>query len=171
LRAHNAVQDNLESTLVVVGGHSDPLKNRYKAIIDEIGIRNVNFTGFVSRAELNALYSSACGLAFPSKCEGFGFPALEAMAHGCPVIAGNVTALPEVVGDAGILIDPENPSELAQAMHLLISRPDVRELLAKKGLDRAKIFTWEKTAQRTIEVWEQICQKKKLTAKSLETCL
>jgi glycosyltransferase involved in cell wall biosynthesis len=109
----------------------------------------------VPEADLPALYSGALCFVYPSYFEGFGLPPLEAMQCGTPVIAGNRTSLPEVVGDAGLLVDPFDVDELAGAMAKMLDEPALREGLRIKGLDRARLFSWEETARQTLKVYER----------------
>ena len=120
------------------------------------GIEGVVFAGFLPRTELEALYASATALLFLSFYEGFGFPALEAMARGCPVITSNTSSLPEVVGDAGLQFHPDDEEGTARAMVELMSRPELCRELGARGVERAVAFTWERTAQRTLDVWEAV---------------
>jgi glycosyltransferase involved in cell wall biosynthesis len=92
---------------------------------------------------------------YPSYFEGFGLPVVEAMQCGAPVIAGNKTSLPEVVGDAGLLIDPFDERELAQAIARVIDNPDFGAQLRVKGLARAKTFNWTTTARLTLQAYER----------------
>ncbi|MBA7626717.1 Alpha-maltose-1-phosphate synthase [subsurface metagenome] len=92
---------------------------------------------------------------YPSLYEGFGLPPLEAMACGTPVITSNTSSLPEVVGDAGIMTDPYNVDGLANAMHEVLTNDGLSEDMIKKGLKRAKMFSWEKTAKETLKVYEE----------------
>ena len=104
---------------------------------------------------LVALMNAATALVYPSLYEGFGLPPLEAMACGCPVIASNASSLPEVVGDAGILVDPRDEEALAGAMARLIQDAGLREELRRRGLRRCGAFSWERTARLTLEVYSQ----------------
>jgi glycosyltransferase involved in cell wall biosynthesis len=105
------------------------------------------FIGRVRDEDLPALYAAARVLIYPSHHEGFGLPPLEAMACGTPVIASNRTSLPEVTGDAGLLIDPTDPEALLRALEQ-VNDERVRIELVHRGLDRAKSFSWERTATR-----------------------
>ncbi len=118
------------------------------------------FTGYVPEADLPALYSGARCFIYPSYFEGFGLPVLEAMQCGTPVIAGNRTSLPEVVGDAGLLVDPFDEQALALAMAGVIENSDLAAELCFKGLKRARDFSWRKTAQMTLDVYEQAVAEK-----------
>lgn len=111
----------------------------------------VAITGFVKDEDLPAIYKNAEVLILPSFYEGFGIPVLEAMSAGIPVICSNVTSLPEVAGDAAILINPENPEEIAGAMEKVLD-PATRQALIERGFVRAKEFSWQKTAQKTWEI-------------------
>jgi len=121
----------------------------------------VHFAGRIRDEELPALYGGALVFAFPSIYEGFGLPPLEAMAVGVPVLTGDRTALPEVVGDAGFLVDPYNVDELATGLKLLIDDEALRRELQKKGLERARHFSWEKTARMTWDVIQETLEENK----------
>ncbi|HEX9425239.1 MAG TPA: glycosyltransferase family 1 protein, partial [Pyrinomonadaceae bacterium] len=124
--------------------------------IKELEISNsVILTGYVPEADLPALYSGALCFVYPSYFEGFGLPPLEAMKCGAPVIVGDKTSLPEVVGDAGILVDPFDIDELAAAIQKLIADSELRMQLRVKGLERAKLFDWQETARQTLAVYER----------------
>jgi glycosyltransferase involved in cell wall biosynthesis len=107
------------------------------------------FTGFVAEEDLAALYSGAVAFVFPSLYEGFGLPALEAMACGTPVITSSTTSLPEVVGDAALLVDPMDPDALRDAMSTILSDHSLRADLRRKGLRRATEFSWTRCAELT----------------------
>jgi glycosyltransferase involved in cell wall biosynthesis len=112
----------------------------------------IKFADYVERDDLPALYSGALGLTFPSLYEGFGLPALEAMSCGTPVLASTASSVPEVVGDAGILLDPNDAGAWADAVERVMQDGALREELSRKGLARATQFTWEKCARRTLRV-------------------
>jgi len=113
-------------------------------------------TGYVPDSDLPALYSGACCFIYPSYFEGFGLPPLEAMTCGTPVIAGNRTSLPEVIGDAGILVDPFNEDAIANAIKEIVDNPQLRTELRTKGLKQAARFTWTETALKTLEVYRLV---------------
>ena len=124
-------------------------------------IRNLDLSNIVlyRRASLDevALYYNAADLlCFPSYYEGFGNPPLEAMASGLPVIAGNRTSIPEVVGDAGILLDPFDVDGFAYWMHEVLSNEDLRTKLSEKGYRRSMNFSWEKCARETLDVYREV---------------
>jgi glycosyltransferase involved in cell wall biosynthesis len=94
---------------------------------------------------------------YPSFYEGFGLPPLEAMQCGVPVITSNTSSLPEVVGDAAIMIDPQSANELEAAMYSLYTDQNLRYNLSAKGMERAKLFSWKKCAEKTIDVYRKAC--------------
>ena len=114
------------------------------------------FTGFVPDADLPALYSAADVLVMPSLYEGFGLPLLEAMACGTPVVASNAASLPEVVGDAGPLVNPNDPDALAEALARVVSDSGLHADLRARGLARAAQFTWQTAAAKLLAVYERV---------------
>jgi len=119
----------------------------------------VKFIGFVDEADLPALYSAATVFAYPSLYEGFGLPVLEAMACGAPVIASNVSSLPEVVGDAGLLVDPLDVDAIAAGLIGLLQDASARDAYLRAGLQRAAQFTWEKAARQLLSVYDRLGQQ------------
>ncbi len=113
-------------------------------------------TGYVNEESLACLYSHAVALVFPSIYEGFGLPVLEAMACGCPVICSNAASLPEVAGDAALLIDPFRVDDLAETLDKVVHSGTLRKELIQKGFARSTQFSWEKTATRTLEVFRAV---------------
>ena len=116
----------------------------------------IHFTGFVEDEELPTLYSAADLFVFPSLYEGFGLPALEAMACGTPVVAAAAASLPEVVGDAGLLVEPTDVEQLADAMRRLLTDEALRAELCQRGLAQAQRFSWEAAAQRLLDVYQRV---------------
>ena len=116
----------------------------------------VRFFGFVPDKTLAVLYRLARVFVFPSLYEGFGFPPLEAMASGAPVITSNVSSLPEVVGDAALLIDPLDPVAISDAMRRVLMDSDLRENLRQRGLRRVKEFSWERSVRRVREIYDEV---------------
>ncbi|HVF11519.1 MAG TPA: glycosyltransferase family 1 protein [Actinomycetota bacterium] len=115
----------------------------------------VRHLGRVPRRHLAGLYSAASALAYPTRFEGFGAPALEAMAQGCPVIASNVTAVPEVVGQAGILLDPDDTEAWTRAMTSLLDDPELKRNFSEAGRERAARFSWERAADLQLAAYER----------------
>lgn len=142
--------------LVVVGA-VDPGIAHFAALCAQKGIPDVVFTGYLPRADLDALYAQATALLFLSKSEGFGFPLLEAMAAGCPVIGSDATSHPEVVGEAGVLVPLDSAAEsAAKALLQLLDDPRRVEALRQKGYAQAKQFAWADVADRTLAVWRRM---------------
>ncbi|MCL4534492.1 MAG: glycosyltransferase family 4 protein [Bacteroidetes bacterium] len=130
---------------------------RIFASVEELGLQNeVVFPGFVPPDDMPLWYNCAELFVYPSLYEGFGSPPLEAMACGTPVVASDSASLPEIVGDAALLVEPTDVDGLADAIWRILSSPTLRMELAEKGLQRAKKFSWTKTARRTIKVYESI---------------
>lgn len=115
--------------------------------------------GYVSQADAVLLYNLAEVFAYPSVYEGFGFPPLEAMASGCPVVTSNTSSLPEVVGTAGLTVDPLDPTALAEALLRVATEPGLRQKLVMDGLSRAKEFTWARTARMTWELYQKLAPR------------
>jgi glycosyltransferase involved in cell wall biosynthesis len=117
---------------------------------------DIEVPGYVAAVELNSLYSRARIFAFASLDEGFGIPVLEAMAHGIATVTSKRSALPEVAGDAALMVDPENVEELAEALRSLASDDDQREQLARRGRERAAGFSWGAAVERTWAVYQEL---------------
>ena len=141
--------------LVIVGSSGHPFKDPGLDFLP----KGTYLLGEVPDTDMPALYSGAIAFVYPSVYEGFGLPPLEAMACGTPIIASNTTSLPEVVGEAGLLIDPLNISEIASAIEQVIKDAELRTKLREKGLQHAKLFSWETTAQQVLDVLCQAAQE------------
>lgn len=120
---------------------------------------DIVFLGYISQKEKEILYNSAAVFVYPSYYEGFGFPPLEAMTYGLPVICSNISSLPEVVSDAALIINPFEIKEITEAMEMILSDEVLRQSFVKKGYERAKIFTWEKTAQEYLKTFKELHDK------------
>jgi len=132
--------------------HEAELRQRALALGLEADVR---FPAWVSAGELEGLWAIAGAFVFPSLYEGFGLPVLEAMARGVPVACSNASSLPEVAGDAALLFDPRDEAALARALARLLSDPALAQSLRERGLQRAREFTWERTAQLTLESYSR----------------
>jgi glycosyltransferase involved in cell wall biosynthesis len=117
--------------------------------------QEVRFLGFVPIDALRVLYAMAEVFVFPSLYEGFGLPPLEAMSQGAPVVTSNTSALPEVVGDAAVLVNPENSFEMMRAIERVLCDADLRETLRSRGRERAKEFSWRRSAERLLSVYSR----------------
>lgn len=134
--------------LCIIGGKGWKASSIYKSVPEGLKER-VHFLGYIRNEELMEAYSKAEALVFPSFYEGFGLPPLEAMACECPVVTSNVSSLPEVVGDAAFMVDPNDDEALAEAI-AEITKPELKKEAIKLGLERAKHFSWQESARRIL---------------------
>ena len=130
----------------------DPRRLAQEQGIDE---RFLRFTGFVDEADKPALYRGAVALIFPSRYEGFGLPPLEALACGAPVVGSDASSIPEVVGDAGVLLPPDDDAGMAQALVQLATDEGFRAELSRRALSQAATFSWQRTARETLDAYRQ----------------
>ena len=143
-------------TLVIGGPDTSCPKEIREIITNENLQRDVLFTGYVTKEDLVDMYNAAEIFVYPSLYEGFGIPPLEAMACGTPVVTSNTSSLPEVVGDAGRLVNPTDTNEIAAAIEELILDENLRADLSKKGIRQAGLFSWERSAKETWNVYETV---------------
>jgi len=163
LEAYQALRSQAPNFKLVIVGKKGWLYQGFFKRLRELGLEGeVVFPGFVPDEDLPALYRAAELFVFPSLYEGFGLPPLEAMACGTPVVTSDVSSLPEIVGDAAITIDPHNAQELAGAILHILGDPGLRVRLQNKGLARAKMFSWEDTAKRTLQIYEEVFAERRL---------
>ncbi len=157
IEAYHRVRDSLKRYRLVIVGRRARTHAEIFRKVEMLGLQNdVLFTGYVPDDDLPGIYNAADLFAFPSLYEGFGIPVLEAMACGTPVVASNASSLPEVTGDAAIMVDPYDVHGLAGAMHELVTNKSLREKMVQRGLERAKLFTWEKAARETLRVYREV---------------
>lgn len=153
---HLAVERGIEHRLVIVGGFGW----RYRQVLEEVEARGlqerVRFTGYIPQVDLPIVYNLASLFVYPTLYEGFGLPALEAMACGTPVVTSDVASLPEIVGEAGILVPPGDQQALSQALQEVLGNQGLQDRLATKGPERASQFTWERTARQTLQVYQHV---------------
>lgn len=119
------------------------------------GKKNVRLLGYIDDADIAALYSGALGLVFPSLYEGFGFPVLEAMCCETPVLCSSTSSLPELAGDAAILVNPESVTAIENGIRQLVEDPITRQSLIERGRDQVKAFTWQKAAEAALAALEE----------------
>ncbi len=151
------LESRISNLGLVIAGHWDKRYPEAARLAEELGLNDqVVFAGPVSEADLPALYSGADLFVFPSLSEGFGLPVLEAMSCGTPVICSNTSSLPEVAGDAAILVDPLNTEALAEKMRNVATQAELRHAMREKGLAQAIRFSWERTAQETLAAYNQL---------------
>jgi glycosyltransferase involved in cell wall biosynthesis len=157
LKAYKSlVVEGIQHNLVVVGRFGWMYQEVFKQI-EELGLEDrVQFTGYLPQDDLPMVYNLASLFVYPTKYEGFGLPALEAMACGTPVITTKISSLPEIVGDAGILIPPGDKQALTGAMAEVLRDSTLSNQLSTRGLQRSEYFTWERTAQETMKVYKQV---------------
>jgi len=126
-------------------------------MIKDLGLeKDVVFVGYVAEEDLPKWYNASDLLVYPCKYAGFGLPPLEAMACGTPVITANTTSLPEVVGDAGVMVDPDDDEALAEEMYKILTDNSLKKELMNKGLERARLFQWDTAAKETLKVYEEL---------------
>lgn len=154
-----AAQDSVPE-LVIAGKSTDQARPWLERIDRPPLAGVVRYVGYVNVEQRQALYRGARILVLPSFEEGFGLPVLEAMSLGVPVVAANRGSLPELVGDAGPIVDPERPDAIANAIALLLSDDAYAAMCASRGLARARTFSWEQTAQRVYEMYRQAIERR-----------
>ena len=151
LQAFAEIQDRVPHKLVLTGSKSWKDRSVFE-MIDALKIRDrIEQLGYVEEQDMPVLYSMASVYVYPSLYEGFGLPVLEAMQCGCPVVASNATSIPEVAGDAAMLVDPHDIHAIAAAMHKVLTDPPRREGLVASGIRRAAMFSWRRCAETMLE--------------------
>lgn len=161
LRAFSRIKDYMPHRLVITGHGSRRMKRK----LQELRLRDchieegrVVYKGHVSPEEMERLYRKASLLVFPSFYEGFGFPPLEGMAHGVPVVVSRVSSLPEVCADAALYVDPHDVESIADGMYRMLTDPHLRQLLLVKGVERVRQFRWEESAKKHVQVFSEAMQ-------------
>lgn len=157
---HQFIEKKLDVDLVLVG----PEIKAYPEMLETIKTLSLNekviFTGYVPYEDLPLLYNAAKLLVYPALYEGFGLPIVEAMACGTPVVTSNVSSMPEVAGDAAILVNPLSVEEIGKAMYEVLTNTELYERLRDKGLERSKLFSWAKAAEQTLSVYREVYKAK-----------
>ena len=139
--------------LIIIGDELSQNPQLRRAVVKSRAQNHVRFLGFVPPQTLSVFYSRAAAFAFPSLYEGFGLPPLEAMAHGAPVLASNVSALPEVLGEAALYVNPENVFDISRGIRSLLLDKKLRKQLVKRGHAQVAKFSWKESVQRVLEVY------------------
>jgi len=157
LEAFARIKKSLSNPIqIVLAGTPGPGGEEVFQAIERLDLKgDVCLVGYARQEDLPALYAGAMIFLFPSLYEGFGMPILEAMACGTPVLTSNVTSLPEVAGDAAVQVDPYDVESIAEGILRLLATPSLREQCIRKGFERVKEFTWEKTARETLAVYRK----------------
>lgn len=157
VRAFKRLPRNLEVDLVLAGGLTKSQTPVMRKFLHEQGLGDrVRCLSYVDDSDVPALYALALAFTYPSLAEGFGLQALEAMGLGCPVLASNVSSLPEVVGEAGLLVSPTDEEEIAAALERLADDSSLRQTLSQKGRERAQEFSWQRCATETLAVYRRL---------------
>jgi glycosyltransferase involved in cell wall biosynthesis len=149
-------QGRSELELIIIGDEISKLQSLRRAVHKYDMHRYVRFLGYVPDKTLAVLYRLASVFVFPSLYEGFGLPPLEAMASGTPVVTSNLSSLPEVVGDAAVLVDPYSAESIAEGILSVLRSTHLRGELSKRGLERVKAFSWARSVQRVREVYGEV---------------
>ena len=157
IKAFYEAQKSNNSTMLAIAGGKGWMYEETQRLVAELKLENkVRFLGRVSERELITLYSLADIFAFPSFFEGFGIPPLEAMACGAPVITSNTSSLPEVAGDAALLVDPHDIHAIAQALTEVMENEPLREDLRQKGYAQAQRYTWSQASSKMLAIYQQL---------------
>ncbi|MGA8150526.1 MAG: glycosyltransferase family 1 protein [Terriglobales bacterium] len=163
IEAFSALKSELEKEgkfpdlkLIIIGDELSKHPDLRRTVIRS-GVHNdVRFMGFVPIEMLRVFYDAAKIFVFPSLYEGFGLPPLEAMAHGTPVVTSNTSSLPEVVGNAAVLVNPENVFEIMRALQRVLLDQSIRDRIKQRSYEQTKKFSWDKSAQRILEVYQEV---------------
>jgi glycosyltransferase involved in cell wall biosynthesis len=147
---------SLGRAVLMISGANEADFPAYSRLVGSLGLQaRVRWLGQAPAADMPALYAGASALVYPSLYEGFGFPPLEAMAVGTPVVASDRGSLPEVLGDAAMMVDPSDAGALGDALEAVLSQPELRGRLRSAGEAQSKRYTWERCAEKTIEVYKE----------------
>jgi glycosyltransferase involved in cell wall biosynthesis len=144
--------------LIIIGDELSKHPDLRRAVIKSRVQNDVRFLGFVPIGVLRIFYDLAKIFVFPSLYEGFGLPPLEAMAHGTPVVTSNTSSIPEVVGNAAVMVNPENVFEIMHALHRVLLDQAVREKLKARGLEQAQKFSWDDSVRKMLQVYHEVVQ-------------
>jgi glycosyltransferase involved in cell wall biosynthesis len=146
--------------LLIIGDELSTHPDLRRAVVKSGAQNDVRFLGFVPIDVLRIFYDAAKIFVFPSLYEGFGLPPLEAMAHGTPVVTSNTSSLPEVVGNAAVLVNPENVFDIMKALHRVLLDQPLRERLKQRGYEQAQRYSWDASAQRILQVYYEVARSR-----------
>lgn len=155
MEAYSIIRNTRHEVKLVMVGQRDKLYEQHARWAQKEQIEGLVFTGFASEGRLRWLYENAVAYVFPSLSEGFGLPGLEAMAHGTPVISSNATCLPEIYGEAAEYFNPESTRDMVRVISGVLGSPARRQQLKRLGALQVKKYSWQKTAQQTLDVYRQ----------------
>ena len=156
IEAFVILQKDSPDLKLVLAGKKDANYQRIEQNVIDRGIEDVIFTGFVSEGQLRWLYENCQAYVFPSLSEGFGLPGLEAMIHGAPVISSNATCLPEIYGDAAHYFDPTDVNAMSKAINEVLTGPALRKQLTDNGKHRTTLYSWQRMATQTLEIYNSL---------------
>jgi glycosyltransferase involved in cell wall biosynthesis len=156
IEAFQQLQVQHPKLVLALAGKKDSLYQAIEDLVKSQGIKNVVFTDFVSEGQLRWMYEQCAAYTFPSLSEGFGLPALEAMAHGAPVVSSNATCSPEIYGDAAHYFDPLNVQSMADAINEVLTDADLRKQLIAAGQVQVKKYSWKRMAEQTLSVYDAV---------------
>jgi len=163
IEAFSALKTELEKAqlypnlkLIIIGDDLSGNPDLRRTVVRSGVPQDVRFLGFVPIEVLRIFYDEARVFVFPSLYEGFGLPPLEAMAHGTPVVTSNVSSLPEVVGGAAVLVNPENVFDIMRALHRVLTDEELRERMKRRSYEQAAKFSWEMSVRRILDVYHQV---------------
>jgi glycosyltransferase involved in cell wall biosynthesis len=164
IRAFERVRERSQGpSELIIAGYTRTVIPELEALMQEVASRpedsKITFAGYLPDSDILSLYEQADFFVYPSLYEGFGLPVLEAMACGCPVVASNVSSLPEVVGDAALLVDPFDVEALTRAMLLLLEDDDLKREMSRKSIEQARKFSWEKAGDELLIVCREVADK------------
>lgn len=161
LKEDNQISDKFPGLKLVLAGAGGWKNKKIYADYELSPFKNdIIFLGYISQKDKEILYSTAAVFAYPSYYEGFGFPPLEALTYGLPVVCSNVSSLPEVVGDAALMINPFKIEEITAGLKLALTEERIRRRLINKGYERANLFSWDKTAREYRELFKSVYEEK-----------
>ena len=171
IEAFSALKTELEKEgrlhdlkLIIIGDELSQHPDLRRTVVRSGVTNDVRFLGFLPIDVLRIFYDTAKMFVFPSLYEGFGLPPLEAMAHGTPVVTSNTSSLPEVVGNAAVLVNPENVFDIMRALHRVLVDQSLRERLKRAGYEQSLTFSWESSVERILQVYEEVAQQGRAAA-------